>query len=460
MFKNILILIGMCHLMLNTGFAAQNTNKVSTSAQNIDTLASINSGEDLRTLLLEFIQQMAQQARARDDQDAMSFIHGLHEQVQLLSATTLDRIAAQAPSKEVLQQRLQQTQLAADTAPGKFQAGTIETLNIDTPAPSIIEFPEPRTTIPTCAAVTSTSALATFTSWSVVRDILAGAKWECLETIFGENSSTACTAVNVTMTAFEFAYKGEEACLGEQRDANLTAVLETQVNIAGHLSEFIDATTSSRASQQSLDGVQQNTNQGLAQLDRLQASLSNDLSSTELDLTNTLSDIERLASELTNLSALADDILFRLQENQVDIEDAQVRVADIQQQSEEIRTDTQFLIGSLNTLQAGLTQLDQSVQRNFDQQTRNNISFALAASDRSVIRFQLPAAVGGELEKVREVVVAALTAIERVGSNTAAARTLLSRGEEAYNDANYFMAYDLFAQAYRSLRAPVQGIKQ
>ena len=314
-----------------------------------------------------------------------------------------------------------------------------------------IDFPDPQTSIAACSEVSAELGQAALFEAYTAREILVAAAYPCLETVAGENDAALCIPVAIADAALEAAFLAVEACLKEQRDAVLDAVLETEENIADHLESFVDATTSSRATQDSVDDVQTDITASLDLLDTLQANLDNDLFSLESDVDTVLSDLDALIADAVSLAAAADDIQFRVQENQVDIEDAQTRAAEAEATAQEIRTDTQSIISAIETLQNDLDSYGQLLTSGLATTERDALIAALADEDTRVVRFLLPSSSGGELEQIRELVIQAIMAFNSLGNDTTASIQLLLQGDSAYNQGQYINAYDLFARAYRAL---------
>lgn len=314
-----------------------------------------------------------------------------------------------------------------------------------------IEFPEPETTIAACANLSSTAAFEGFVSFYTVREILVGLTWPCLETVLGENDSSACTAFAVVDAGLEAANKFLQACLQEQRDAYLDAILDTEENIADHLNEFVDATTSSRASQDSVDDLQDDVTDTLNLLSDFQTSLDSDLSDVENQLDEVLTELNDLIDNAISLASTANDIQFRVQENQIDVEDAQIRAADAQETAEEIRTDTQSIIASVSEVQTSLGSLEVDINNGLAQSRKAALVATLADPNSQVIRYQLPIVSGGELERVRELVIQTIISFGNLGVKTTTALSLVAMGDQAYNDQGYLLAYGFFAEAYQQL---------
>lgn len=447
-FRQIKLIVSLLMALMSPLTLAQkaisDTNTNVSHPNNLSAVAqqSLADAEAYREVLLEILDMLDQVSLFTGREDARVTVMQLHERIIQLDAARLQRVVEQAPPLSVLQERLMQSRNLLRVAVARDTTGN-DTRTID--------FPEPETTVAACSLVESTFAFILFSEWGVIREILAALRWVCLDEVAGLNSAESCTVENILNTAAELEYFAAEACLQEQRDAYLEAILETDENIADHLSEFVDATTSSRASQDSIDDVQSDvtTNQGL--LDDVQSSLETDFSSIENDLNSVLDDLDTLAGDVTLLASVTDDIQFRAQENQVDIEDAQTRAADARETAEEIRTDTQSIITAVSVLQSSLDNMDNELSAVLAQTNKAALVAALANPDSRIIRFMLPQSAGGELETARELVIQAILAFADVGAKTTTAHVLLTQGDNAYNQQDYFVAYSFFAQSYQAL---------
>ena len=106
--------------------------------------------------------------------------------------------------------------------------------------------------------------------------------------------------------------------------------------------------------------------------------------------------------------------------------------------------------GDIEALQSKLGQLADTVQKVLDGQTEQNLLTGLNPPS-----LERPAAMGGRLEKVRDLVRARIAVRTRAsadaGKDTARAESLYAAGERFFADDNYRCAYRLFALAYRAL---------
>lgn len=415
---------------------------------------SVATGADVRLLLTESLQILQDSSRAMNI--GMAHQQQLSRVAQDLQSYSDDQLAWMAqnlPALPIWQQQLgllrQQLDLIeqTQTQAAPESVGTRE-----------IEFPDPETTISECANVSATEAVTLLGTVFTVREILTALTWPCLETVLGENDATACTAVNLIKALAVATYQGSEACLLEQRDAVLEALLETQENVADHLSTYVDATTSSRASQDSLDDVQDDITTALSDVDELDTTVVDDFISIEIDLDDAFTDLDSIASDVVSLNAVLNDIQFRAQENQAQIELADDSAADAQETADEIRTDTQSIISALSTFQTDFNSISNDTDTSLDNQERAALEAALADSSLNIIRYQIPATAGGALESSREIVTQAIATYAALGAKVGNAQSLFTQGDVAYNQQNFLTAYDFYRQAYQNLTSTAQGV--
>lgn len=400
-----------------------------------------------RVLLLELLDSMQGHSESFGEQTLRSQQwQRLQEQLLLLPEEDLAIMLQRAPAVSDLRLRYEHLRRMRAAAGQERGLAPIPPSGVRT-----IDFPEPETSVAACESVSASVGLGLLIEVFTIKEILTAATWECLETVLGENDASACTLANIINETAEAEYRAAEACLTEQRDSYLDAILETEENIADHLSDFVDATTSSRASQSSLDDAQDDLNTAVDDLGTLQSTLESDLISIESDLDESLDDLTALASDLNSLAAMAADIQFRAQVNQVDIEDADERAADVQESTVEIRDDTQQAISDLTTFQSQLDTLNTINDDGLAQQQRSALVAALADSTLQIIRFQLPASTGGALEESREVVSQTIQAFALIGNDISTAQSLFDQGDQAFNSQDYLGAYRFYAQAYQSL---------
>lgn len=89
--------------------------------------------------------------------------------------------------------------------------------------------------------------------------------------------------------------------------------------------------------------------------------------------------------------------------------------------------------------------------------TRLAIELALSQSTSGVASLQLPASAGGQLERVRETVAAAILGLQGLGENMAGPLALFAQGDAALNARNYALAYTRYQEAYRSAAGGLTG---
>lgn len=336
-------------------------------------------------------------------------------------------------------------------------AATLSAAYSNAPAPRIaaatakaIDFPEPDP-ISDCVDASASATQALLEAWSASNEVLAAAKWACLQTEAGTNLAELCTVIAVETELIEGDLDRQSFCLGAQRDAVLAAFSQTQSNVVDFINERADATIGSRATQDSVDALQTTLDSLLLRLAELRASLIEDDSAIALGLTDMLADAMGLAAQLTALSADSADVRFRIQAVQVDVEDAQRRLADVQTLAVRLADTGEDLRTRMESIRTGLSGARSALQGADETQLDRRLATALGDPDVVVLRYRLPAANGGELERSREILIRTLSAYQTLGADTSAALALLATGDAAYNAGRALDAYEAFAQAYRLL---------
>jgi len=314
-----------------------------------------------------------------------------------------------------------------------------------------IEFPEPAP-MPRCTDASAGTAHAMLEAWAASSEVLAAAKWICLQMEAGENSAFVCTALAIETEALQTELDLESFCLGDQRDATMSALGQTQSNIVDFVNLRADAAVSSRATQLSVDAMQDTLDSLLVQLAVLQTTVTTDDTTIALALDDLLADAAALRLQLTDLSSDVHDIRFRIQAMQVDVEDAQVRAADVQTKLIRLAADGETLRNELRTTKDALTSVQSSMQGAANEDRDRRLAMALGDPDIVVIRYRLPSAQGGELERSREVLVRAITAFESLSMDTAVSRAQLLIGDGFYNQDRPLDAYVAYANAWRALQ--------
>lgn len=329
----------------------------------------------------------------------------------------------------------------------------IDTYNAQIAKSSSIDIPDVDVDPSFCSSTTGAQYFVALAIEKAVKAIFAALKFECLQEVLGENGALLCVAAAVEVLLAEETTEFAQFCRDEIRAAKGRAILELDQNVGAYLNEFIDdTTTSSRATQDSVDDLQGDVTTALVDIDDTQNALDAGFTTLDSDLDTALTDLTALADDLTDLIAAAADIQFRTQENQVDIEDVQSSTAELQSTTEEIRIDTQSIIALVDDLQTSTDHLIDGVGDRFTQLQEDAIAAVLANPDAAAAEYALPQSAGGQLETAREVVIQAVIDLQLLGlGNTSAALKLISQGDQAYNTQNYVAAYNAFAEAYRVL---------
>jgi hypothetical protein len=353
-----------------------------------------------------------------------------------------ERLSPYLPPARELQDRIARARAAlqASAAPAPSRA----------PGAKSIDYPEPDP-ISDCVDASAAATQGLLEAWSAATEVLAAAKWACLQTTLGANGSEACTALAVAAELIEGDLDRQSFCLGAQRDAVLAAFSQTQSNVVDFINERADASASSRATQLSVDALRSTLDSVLLRLTALRATLVEDDTAVAQGLGDILDEAMGVAAQLTALSADIADVRFRIQAVQVDVEDAQQRLADVQSIAERLAGDSLRLRTTLESIQARLAGAHSALRDADEAQRDRRLAAALGDPQLLILRYRLPAANGGELERSRELLIRTLTAFQSLGADTTAARALLVAGDDAYNQGRPLDAYDAFARAYRTL---------
>lgn len=321
---------------------------------------------------------------------------------------------------------------------------------VQEPGLEVIQFPEPDIP-PACEAITPELGLDLFVVAAELRDILAAAKWLCLESVAGNNAAAACIAANIAKVLAEFAFEGSELCLAIQRSAVQKAVLKTEGNVAEHLNDFVDAKVSSRASQSSLDELQTDVTQELDDLNSLATSLATDISDLGADLTDTQNSISSLLSATIDMTTVSQNIRLKTLVTHAEVGEADDLAADAQQTLATIRNHAQQIAASVHKLQGSINGLNTAAGTRIERELEASLGRAMADPNFNIIRYKLPASMGGELERSREVLVRVMLAFDGIGEDTTMAARYLDMGDDQFNAGRYLSAYGDYSLAYRML---------
>ena len=197
--------------------------------------------------------------------------------------------------------------------------------------------------------------------------------------------------------------------------------------------------------------MQQTLDTLLLDLADLRGTVAEDDAGIAAGLADLLDDATVLTARLSALASRIHDARFRMQVVQVDVEDVQRRLADVQAEAVRLTAAGEALRDHLRTIGTALDAAHARLQAAQQEQRDRRLAAALGDARVNVLRYRLPAAQGGELERSRELLIRALGAYEALGADVAAARALLATGDTAYNQGRALDAYDAFARAYRLL---------
>jgi hypothetical protein len=318
------------------------------------------------------------------------------------------------------------------------------------PVTDTIAFPDPEI-IAICEPATPGAGYGLYILATALDQILAAAKWVCLQTALGTNLAATCTVFSAAAVAAQFLFAESELCLSIQRSAYQGAIFETQSNIADQLNLYIDATISSRASQSSLNDLQTGVSQELADLNTLANRLASDLSDLSADFTDTSNSIASLTSATLDMTSVSQDIGLKTLITQAEAEEIDDFAADTQERMETIRTRTLQISASVESLEALIDGLNINAETQIARELEASLARAMADPNFNIVRYKLPASMNGELERSREVLVRTLLAFDGIGVDTSAAAQYLTLGDQQFNLGRYLTAYDHFSTAYQML---------
>lgn len=296
-------------------------------------------------------------------------------------------------------------------------------------------------------------ALAALGTKLVTRFVIESLEFTCSESVPpGVNSALACEAPEIAAASADVASRLADFCGNQQSAAANEAVLETERSVGRHLETQLDAPLSTRATQVSIDAAATVAASSAARVGEVQDRLDQDHAQISAQIASAIDDLDDLAGELSDIQSRTDDIAFRVQVVQTDVEDAQIRGADLQAKAHELETTLASGLALATTADADATSLASSIAAIAQQQRRDDLAAALGDPDGRNAAFALAAGAGGNLEEAREVLIAAITALQSLGQgDPASALTLLASGDQHYNAGRYTEAWREFSAAYRAL---------
>lgn len=396
-------------------------------------------GATLRELLLGLSELREQNPQARWPAPTSS-PDAIPDALAATSPEALARLESQLPALQPFALRLE-----------RARAALVDRTGINVADGKEIALPNPDP-LADCAGASGGAANAMLEAWAVSAEILAAAKWACLETTaLGTNVATLCTAISIETESLQTEYELESFCLGVQADATVSALHDTQANVVDFVNLRADATVSSLASQVSLDALQDTVDGLREQLGDLQAALIAGDTASAAGLDDAIERANAIALQLDAVSADALDLRFRAQVSQAGLEDAQRLLATAKSQAARLETLGLQLRTSLENLRDAVDAADTAVRTTTSARRDRDLVAALGDPSRVILRYRLPAQRGGELERSRELLIRALTSYLALGADTSAAQALLAEGDLAFNQGRVLDAYDAFARAYRSL---------
>lgn len=298
-------------------------------------------------------------------------------------------------------------------------------------------------------------ALAALTTKHIAQHVIEGLEFTCQESVPpGINNALVCEAPEIASAAADIASELANFCGNQQSAATNDAVLYTERSIGLHLNTQLDAVLSTRATQLSLDAARVSAASSNDTAEDIQADLDQDFSQIQGQIDDALDDLSDLADDVSEIQSSTDEVLFRVQVSQINVEDAQVRSADLQAKAAELTTSLTASRTIANASSGTASMLTPSIEASARQQRRDDLGAALGDANAQISGFALPVTVGGRIEEARDVLIAAITALQTLGQgNTTQALSLLAAGDQDYNAGRYADAWRRFAAAYRVLDA-------
>lgn len=233
----------------------------------------------------------------------------------------------------------------------------------------------------------------------------------------------------------ESSYESNSLCSGDVDSAEINAAYLLADQIDGVVEDNLDAQVSTRATQDSLD-------QHATEVDAELATVESQLALAQSDLTG-------LVSGVANLQAELDDVQVRVTDTQLGVDDLETRVSDIEQSVDDLRLDFQDLTDTTDELTVSLDDFIESSQGFEALNLQILIEGDLERKGTAAVSlFQLPSAVGGYLEVVREIVLATIEANEAADQSVGNASEAVTEGDAAFDSGAYRDAYQLYRDAY------------
>lgn len=312
---------------------------------------------------------------------------------------------------------------------------------------------QPDVTPAFCSDYPAPVVLAALTTKHVAQHVIDALEFTCQESVPpGINNALVCEGPEIASAAADIASDLADFCGNQGSAATNDAVLYTERSIGTHLNTQMDAVLSTRATQTSVDAANATATSNDALAGDIQSQLDQDAVGIELQIADALDQLSDLAGDISDIQSRTDEISFRVQISQANVEDAQDRSADLQAKAAELITSLTFSRTVANATAANAITLTPSIQATAKQQRRDDLGAALGDAGAQISSFALPVASGGRIEEAREVLIAAIVALQALGQgNTAQASTLLAAGDQDYNAGRYADAWRKFSEAYRLL---------
>jgi hypothetical protein len=312
---------------------------------------------------------------------------------------------------------------------------------------------QPDVTPAFCSDYPAPVVLAALTTKHVAQHVIDALEFTCQESVPpGINNALVCEGPEIASAAADIASDLADFCGNQGSAATNDAVLYTERSIGTHLNTQLDAALSTRATQTSVDAANATATSSDALAGDIQSQLDEDVVAIEAQIANALDGLSDLAGDISDIQSRTDEISFRVQISQANVEDAQDRGADLQAKAAELITSLTFSREVASAAAASVITLTPGIQATAKQQRRDDLGAALGDANAQISGFALPVAAGGRIEEAREVLIAAIVALQSLGQgNTGQASTLLAAGDQDYNAGRYADAWRKFSEAYRLL---------
>ncbi len=397
---------------------------VPSTAQGADLDAAWNAFHRAQTALLEVLQnQYPEQVNTTHLLQMTAVLNAADRDVLL-------RAGLDAPTLQQLSRRIDQ--LTAELQ----QFGKAEIHN-------------PDVSIGACGVWTDDALYALSVINDILGGVLAAIQWACEETVGGFNSVNACVYPEMAVQAFAGATETGDFCIKDIAHGVSVAIYDTNKSIAEQMNDLFDEPLGSRARAADMNALILELEDIQAQLDfyfpRYLPAIQQRQAAAEAELT--AQNTQLLDAQTRQHTLQQQQIVLNAR-----LQDINQRLADTRQGAVDARNRNQALLQRVGQIRDSLNAINQLNDEASDELHRMHTVLTLLQTDGgAVLKLQLPAHLGGELEQVRELVLQHLLMAQTAGFNTAAAQSLINQGDGAFNQGKYRQAYQLYAEGYRAI---------